>query len=159
MLFQIFYLFITRSYNFIARKEKYGEYECNSNFDQYRISAFKEFPTSHKDNNMQSTTETETTREATPSNLDNNDPLNDMLKIYEESMEDNISLYCEDYLTFEGSPFKNLESIRDIITDEHQFTHKLLYCQMKFPVLVLLRVFESKIKSVPRRDTNVIFAY
>lgn len=68
--------------------------------------------------NVPNTTETQTTNEASPSNL-NNEPLNDMLKIYEESMEDNISLYCENYLTYKGNPFKNLESVKSIITDEH----------------------------------------
>ncbi len=68
--------------------------------------------------NIQNTTETQATSETSPNNV-NNESLNDMLKIYEESMEDNISLYCENYLTYKGNPFKNLESIEDVITDEH----------------------------------------
>ena len=48
-----------------------------------------------------------------------NDPLNEVLKIYEESMEANISTYCQEYLTFEGSPIDNLEEVKSIITEEY----------------------------------------
>lgn len=68
---------------------------------------------------------TETTAEATidetsPTSLHfNDDNINNVLKIYEESMKDNISVYCEEYLTYSGTPIKKLESVKDIITDDY----------------------------------------
>lgn len=45
--------------------------------------------------------------------------LSNMLKIYEESMQNNIETYCEEYLTYVDTPENNLDAIKDIITADY----------------------------------------
>ncbi len=45
--------------------------------------------------------------------------INDVLRIYEESMKDNIELYCEEYLTYQGTPIKNLDAVKDVLSEEY----------------------------------------
>lgn len=63
--------------------------------------------------------ETETTQ-ATTLVMGAEEDLTSLLKIYEESLENNITTYCEEYLTYTGSPKENYEAIQDIITTEYQ---------------------------------------
>ncbi|MBQ2972376.1 MAG: hypothetical protein IJE16_07505 [Ruminococcus sp.] len=48
-----------------------------------------------------------------------NSNINDVLRIYEESLKTNIELYCEEYLTYQGSPTSELDVIESIITDDY----------------------------------------
>lgn len=69
--------------------------------------------------NSNNSSETSAISDDTTEPSQGNDPLNEVLKIYEESMENNIRTYCQEYLTYAGSPIENLETIANIITDEH----------------------------------------
>ncbi len=71
--------------------------------------------------NNQSTIDTATVtdnNESTESTA-NSEELSEMLKIYEESMKENIETYCIEYLTFVDSPVDNIDLIKDIITTDH----------------------------------------
>lgn len=67
--------------------------------------------------------------ESTPDNIESteyNEELSEMLRIYEESMKNNIETYCTEYLTFVDSPVDNIESIKDIITTDYLDRIKLI---------------------------------
>lgn len=66
------------------------------------------------------TQETEPLEETNVSSIDNTgNNINDVLRIYEESMKENIEQYCEEYLTYQGTPIKKLDEVKSILTDEY----------------------------------------
>ena len=65
----------------------------------------------------QKTNPTEANIENTESGFQNN--INDILMIYEDSIKENISLYCENYLTYHSSPINNLDSVKSALTEQY----------------------------------------
>lgn len=68
------------------------------------------------DTNTDSASTIEPTKEDITLSFEDNS-INDVLKIYEESMSNTITTYCEDYLSYSGA--SDVATIRSIITEEY----------------------------------------
>lgn len=44
---------------------------------------------------------------------------NNIIRIYDDSLEKSINIYCEEYLSFSGSASDNIEKIKDIVTNKY----------------------------------------